>query len=78
MVKTTGDGLLAEFPSAVDALRCAMAIQNAMEARECDLKLRIGVNVGDVVIFEGVITLDKDFGAGYFYDVILEEAVLIK
>jgi adenylate cyclase len=50
VVKTTGDGLLAEFPSAVDALRCAMAIQNAMEARECDLKLRIGVNVGDVVI----------------------------
>ena len=32
--------------------------------------------VGDVVIFEGVISLDKDFGAGYFYNVILEEAVL--
>ena len=31
-----------------------------------------------VVIFEGVITLDKDFGAGYFYKVIVEDAVLVK
>ncbi len=36
------------------------------------------VMVGDVVVFEGVITLDKDFGAGYFYAVIMEDAVLIK
>ena len=36
------------------------------------------VAVGDVVIFEGVITLDKDFGAGYFYKVIMEDAVLAK
>ena len=36
------------------------------------------VNVGDVIIFEGMITLDKDFGAGYFYNIIMEEAVLIK
>ena len=34
--------------------------------------------VGDVVVFEGVIALDKDFGAGYFYKVILEDAVLVK
>lgn len=32
------------------------------------------VNVGDVETFEGIITLDKDFGAGYFYDVIMENA----
>jgi adenylate cyclase len=50
IVKTTGDGVLVEFPSAVDALRCAMTIQTGMAAREGDLKLRIGVNVGDVVI----------------------------
>jgi adenylate cyclase len=50
IVKTTGDGMLVEFPSAVDALRCAMAIQTDMVAREGDLKFRIGVNVGDVVI----------------------------
>jgi len=36
------------------------------------------MQVGDVVTFEGVITLDKDFGAGYFYKVIMEEAVLVK
>ena len=36
------------------------------------------VAIGNVVIFEGVITLDKDFGAGYFYKVILEDAVLVK
>lgn len=33
------------------------------------------VNIGDVVVFEGVITLEKDFGAGYYYDVIMEDAV---
>jgi len=32
------------------------------------------VNAGDIVTFEGVVALDKDFGAGYFYDVIMEEA----
>ena len=34
--------------------------------------------VGDVVVFEGMISLDKDFGAGYFYKIIMEEAVLLK
>lgn len=36
------------------------------------------VKTGDVVMFEGIITLDKDFGAGYFYDVIMQEAKLVK
>ncbi|HUS54500.1 MAG TPA: adenylate/guanylate cyclase domain-containing protein [Thermohalobaculum sp.] len=58
IVKTTGDGMLVEFPSAVDALRCAMAIQTGMAAREGDLALRIGVNVGDVVIEDGDILGD--------------------
>ena len=35
-------------------------------------------NVGATVTFEGVIALDKDFGAGYFYPVIMEEAVVVK
>lgn len=34
--------------------------------------------VGDVVVFEGVIALNKDFGAGYFYKIIMEDAVLVK
>ncbi|HSF96713.1 MAG TPA: adenylate/guanylate cyclase domain-containing protein [Thermohalobaculum sp.] len=50
MVKTTGDGFLVEFPSAVDAMGCAMGVQSAMAARDGRLRLRIGVNVGDVVI----------------------------
>jgi len=58
IVKSTGDGVLVEFPSAVDALRCAMAIQTGMAAREGDLRLRIGVNVGDVVIEGGDILGD--------------------
>ena len=37
-----------------------------------------GVHVGDVVTFEGVVVLNKDFGAGYKYDVIIEEASLLK
>lgn len=36
------------------------------------------VNVGDIVTFKGVIILDKDFGQGYIYDILLEEAELIK
>lgn len=34
------------------------------------------VNIGDVVTFEGVVSVDKDFGAGYFYNVILENAIV--
>ncbi len=36
------------------------------------------VNVGDIVTFKGVVVLDKDFGQGYFYDILLEEAKVIK
>ncbi|MDQ3026358.1 MAG: adenylate cyclase [Pseudomonadota bacterium] len=54
--KTTGDGLLAEFPSVVAAVRCAAQIQAAMPAHEAArepgsrLVFRIGVNLGDVMI----------------------------
>ena len=36
------------------------------------------VNIDELVTFEGTIALDKDFGAGYFYPIIMEEAVIIK
>ena len=56
VVKNTGDGFLAEFPSVVDAVRCATEIQRAMIDRDADLpedkriSLRIGVNLGDVIV----------------------------
>ena len=56
LVKLTGDGALIEFSSAVDAVRCAVAIQNAVATRTPDepaaarFALRVGINVGDVII----------------------------
>ena len=56
IVKTTGDGVLAEFASVVDAVRCAGEIQRAMAERDLDLaeerrlRFRIGVNLGDVIV----------------------------
>jgi len=56
VVKNTGDGLLAEFPSVVDAVRCAVEIQRAMIDRNVDtpedkrVSFRIGVNLGDVIV----------------------------
>ena len=55
MVRTTGDGLLVLFVSAVDALRCAVEIQRAMAQRNAQvpsdrrIEFRMGVNVGDIV-----------------------------
>ena len=56
IVKTTGDGLLVEFASVVDAVRCAVAVQQAMPERNTDvaadnrIELRIGINLGDVIV----------------------------
>ena len=56
IVKTTGDGFLVEFASVVDAVRCAVAVQQAMPERNIDigadnrLDLRIGINLGDVIV----------------------------
>src|SRR5580692_7382969 len=50
IVKTTGDGLLVEFASVVDALRCAIAWQTAMIGREEQrIQFRIGINLGDII-----------------------------
>lgn len=59
IVKTTGDGLLVEFSSAVDAINCAMLVQDQMAERNRDftpaIKFRIGINVGDIIVDDGDI-----------------------
>jgi adenylate cyclase len=61
IVKTTGDGALIEFASAVNALRCALEIQHAVAERNAELpqdrriEFRIGINVGDIIVDTGDI-----------------------
>src|SRR5690349_16595697 len=61
IVNTPGDSALVEFPSAVDAARCAIEIQNEMAQRNAvipqdrRLEIRIGINVGDIIFDEGDI-----------------------
>ena len=56
IVKTTGDGLLLEFPSIVEAVRCAVDVQREMAERNASvvaeqrLEFRVGINVGDIII----------------------------
>jgi adenylate cyclase len=58
VVKNTGDGFLAEFPSVIDAVRCAVEVQRGMADREPELpedrriRFRIGINLGDVIVEE--------------------------
>jgi adenylate cyclase len=65
IVKTTGDGLLIEFQSVVDAVRCAVELQRAMIDREAGMpedrriRFRIGINLGDVIVED-----DDIFGDG--------------
>src|SRR5579872_5519939 len=61
IVKTTGDGMLVEFFSVVDAVRAAVEVQSGMVARNADIPLerriefRVGINVGDIMIDGGDI-----------------------
>jgi adenylate cyclase len=61
IVKSTGDGALVEFASAVDAVRCAIEIQRGMATHNNDIpndhriEFRIGINVGDIIIDEADI-----------------------
>jgi TolB-like protein/class 3 adenylate cyclase/Tfp pilus assembly protein PilF len=61
IVKTTGDGMLVEFASAVDAARCAIEVQRGMAERNAEvpqelrIEFRIGVHVGDIIIDENDI-----------------------
>src|SRR5215831_4101292 len=56
IVKTTGDGMLVEFASVVDAVRCAVEVQQTMPERNAGaaadnrIELRIGINLGDVIV----------------------------
>ena len=56
VVKTTGDGILIEFPSVVDAIRCAIEVQKGMLERNAKvpedkrIQFRIGINLGDVIV----------------------------
>ena len=61
IVKTTGDGMLVEFASVVDALRCAVEVQHGMAERNADvprdrrIEFRVGIHQGDVIIEGGDI-----------------------
>jgi adenylate cyclase len=61
IVKTAGDGMLAEFASAVDAARCAIEVQRGMAEQntgvpqELRIEFRIGIHVGDIIIDESDI-----------------------
>jgi TolB-like protein/class 3 adenylate cyclase len=65
IVKNTGDGMLVEFPSVVDAVRCAAELQRAMIDREAGvpedhrIRFRVGINLGDVIAED-----DDIFGDG--------------
>src|SRR6516225_8115844 len=56
IVKTTGDGMLVEFPSVVDAVRCAVEVQREMALRNTEIQaerrieFRFGINLGDIII----------------------------
>jgi class 3 adenylate cyclase len=58
IVKNTGDGFLAEFPSVVDAVRCAVEMQRGMAKRNAEtpvdhrIEFRVGINLGDVIAEE--------------------------
>ena len=61
IVKTTGDGLLIEFPSVIEAVSCALAVQRGMVERNAEkpegqrIIFRIGVNLGDIIVEDGDI-----------------------
>ena len=73
VVDTTGDNLLAEFASVVDALECAVEIQKELKKRdeeltkECSMPFRIGIHLGDVIEEEG-----KIYGDGVRVAVLLD------
>src|ERR1700756_338362 len=56
IVKTTGDGMLVEFASVIDAVTCSVAIQRGMIRRNADVPedtrilFRVGINVGDIIV----------------------------
>src|SRR5215472_3412899 len=68
LIKTTGDGALAEFASPLAAVRCAVEIQDHLASGSSPLRLRVGLNLGDIIV-----GLDGDlFGDGINIAVRLE------
>ena len=67
IVKTTGDGMLVEFASVVDTVRCAVEVQQSMAERDSGIaadsriELRIGINLGDVIVHQetGLIVMQS-------------------
>jgi adenylate cyclase len=65
IVKTTGDGMLAEFASVVDALRCSVEVQRSMAERNSEvprekrIEFRLGIHQGDIIIDGGDIFGDE-------------------
>jgi adenylate cyclase len=61
IIKTTGDGMLVEFQSVADAVRCAVEVQERMKRRNSDvpedrrIQFRIGINLGDIIFDDGDI-----------------------
>jgi adenylate cyclase len=61
IIKTTGDGMLVEFQSVTDAVKCAIEVQQRMKRRNADvpqdrrIEFRIGINLGDIIFDEGDI-----------------------
>ena len=61
IIKTTGDGMLVEFQSVADAVKCAVEIQERMRRRNSDvpegrrIEFRVGINLGDIIFDEGDI-----------------------
>jgi adenylate cyclase len=61
VIKTTGDGMLVEFGSVTDAVRCAVEVQERMRRRNSDvpeerrIQFRMGINLGDIIFDEGDI-----------------------
>ena len=61
IVKTTGDGMLVEFASVVDAVRCAVEMQREMVVRNLGvpndqrIEIRVGINLGDIIVEDGDI-----------------------
>src|SRR6201984_2809245 len=50
LIKTTGDGALVEFASPLAAMRCAVEIQDHLASGDSPLRLRVGLNLGDVIV----------------------------
>ena len=72
IIKTTGDGMLGEFASVVDAVECAVEVQKLLSRRNAELvpehrpEFRIGINLGDVIV-QGALFSRRRFRSSVFF-----------